>query len=571
MSNENLFLMQGEKISDKQGKVEFGIRAKWQRLIERFLTNESLFYTGPGWLGYGDGALESLPEDYDTGTNGTVIALGYQAMANMTQVKKSIAIGASAMENGTISRDNIAIGDSALKNVQAVTPDYSQTYLDGTRNTGIGGNAGYFITAGYNNTVIGRNAGQCLTGDYNFVAIGSNAYAGYGPIGLSGEIENWAPTISPTGENYSVAIGGQAMQAGVSNYCVAVGGESLLNNKKSTGNVAVGPQALRDLDTGTWYNGGAYTDISPDLDGTYSQNGSTLTIDITAHTLSVGDIALIRLLTGGSQTFSGDIVPVTVATVPSVDQFTVASPVSRTASGTARLYAKASVTQQAKNGENTVVGALAGYQMLTGIENVLMGYRSADAVTAATRNVAVGYRSLSSVTGSANCTAIGHDSLRFLTDGSLATGTSTNRTGLGYGTRVSGDNQVQLGNSATTTYAYGAVQDRSDIRDKADVRDTELGLDFILALRPVDFRWDYREDYEGEKDGSKKRTRFHHGLIAQEVQEVIANLGKDFGGYQDHSINGGCDVKSIGYPELIAPLIKAVQELSARVEELEGK
>jgi hypothetical protein len=46
--------------------------------------------------------------------------------------------------------------------------------------------------------------------------------------------------------------------------------------------------------------------------------------------------------------------------------------------------------------------------------------------------------------------------------------------------------------------------------------------------------------------------------------------GIDFGGYQDHAINGGVDVLSIGYAELIAPLVKAVQELSARVAQLEG-
>lgn len=140
--------------------------------------------------------------------------------------------------------------------------------------------------------------------------------------------------------------------------------------------------------------------------------------------------------------------------------------------------------------------------------------------------------------------------------------TYSNCTGLGANSAVTSDNQVQLGDSATTVYAYGALQDRSDERDKADIRDTELGLDFILKLRPVDFKWDYREDYpEGEeKDGSKKRSRYHHGLVAQDVQQVIADTGKDFGGFQDHSVNGGKDVLSIGYTELIAPLIKAVQE-----------
>src|SRR5690606_22283280 len=114
---------------------------------------------------------------------------------------------------------------------------------------------------------------------------------------------------------------------------------------------------------------------------------------------------------------------------------------------------------------------------------------------------------------------------------------------------------------------------RSDARDKADIRDTELGLDFINSLRPVDYKWDMRDDYietledgtaiKHARDGSKKRTRYHHGFIAQEVPE-------GFGGYQDHKVQGGADVLSLGYDEFIAPLVKAVQELTQRVEYLES-
>jgi hypothetical protein len=148
-----------------------------------------------------------------------------------------------------------------------------------------------------------------------------------------------------------------------------------------------------------------------------------------------------------------------------------------------------------------------------------------------------------------------------------------------------------LGNSSTTTYAYGAVQDRSDARDKADIQPTDLGLNFIMALQPRKFRWDMREDYRPPKpepdaapedwaaydeacklenlthDGSKKRNRFHQGLIAQEVKSTMDAMGVDFGGYQDHKINGGQDVLTIGYEEMIAPLIKAIQELKAEFDE----
>ena len=48
-------------------------------------------------------------------------------------------------------------------------------------------------------------------------------------------------------------------------------------------------------------------------------------------------------------------------------------------------------------------------------------------------------------------------------------------------------------------------------------------------------------------------------------------LNIDFGGYQDHKVNNGADRLTIGYDELISPMIKAIQELSARVKQLENK
>ena len=187
-----------------------------------------------------------------------------------------------------------------------------------------------------------------------------------------------------------------------------------------------------------------------------------------------------------------------------------------------------------------------------------------------------------------------------------------NTVGLGAGANVTGDNQVQLGSPFVTVFSQNAIQLRSDVRDKADIQPTTLGLKFIKALKPVDYRWDIRESYrtampsppmplsgeasEDEKtayestfatykvaladwqeanklenlkpDGSKKRKRIHHGLIAQDVKELIQLTGQDFGGFQDHKMSGGQDVLSVGYTELIGPLIKAVQELAQANEKL---
>lgn len=213
--------------------------------------------------------------------------------------------------------------------------------------------------------------------------------------------------------------------------------------------------------------------------------------------------------------------------------------------------------------QNVSIGVSSGSALTEGFNNVFIGRFAAQLNTTGTGNIAIGEQSLSAVTTGNYNTAVG--------TGTVGGAAYTNTSMFGYAATVTGSNQVQLGDANTTTYVYGTVQNRSDARDKADIQDTILGLEFINSLRPVDFKWDYREDYEGEQDGSKKRTRFHHGLIAQEVKQVCDGLGVNFGGYQDHTVAGGKDVLTLGYDELIAPLIKAVQQLSAEVEDLKSQ
>jgi hypothetical protein len=254
---------------------------------------------------------------------------------------------------------------------------------------------------------------------------------------------------------------------------------------------------------------------------------------------------------------------------------------------------------------NTLFGSFAGGgSTATGTNNVMVGYLAGSLIAGSGSScTAVGAAALQSV-NAANNSAFGYNALNALTSGTsnsafgvsaLSSSTTiVNCSALGANTAVTGNNQVQLGDASTTAYYY-AIAVRSDLRDKADVRDTQLGLGFINALRPVDYKWDMRDDYKPPMpedrtdkeamtawceacdlsnithDGSKKRSRYHHGLIAQEVKAVLDSQGIDFGGYQDHSVKGGQDVLTIGYDELIAPLIKAVQELTARVQELEAK
>lgn len=240
---------------------------------------------------------------------------------------------------------------------------------------------------------------------------------------------------------------------------------------------------------------------------------------------------------------------------------------------------------------NIALGKNALYRNKSGSYNVALGYQALEnTADAGNENVAIGYRALQGSNFS-------------------------NIIGIGSNTQVTGANQAQIGNSNVTVYCYGAVQNRSDKRDKTDIQDTNLGLNFLMKLKPREYRWDYREDYinreemekklkileetkieEEEKtkkreeilkkyslenvikDGKQKGWRLHQGFIAQEVFETMRELGVDFGGYQDHSINGGKDVLSLGYEEFIPILVKGLQEqqeeikeLKSRIEKLEGR
>jgi hypothetical protein len=183
-----------------------------------------------------------------------------------------------------------------------------------------------------------------------------------------------------------------------------------------------------------------------------------------------------------------------------------------------------------------------------------------------------------------NNVIIGHNSYNAISNGYV------NCTVVGNDVRCTANAQVQLGSSIANIYSFGGIQNISDIRDKTDIRDITLGLDFISQLHPVDYKWNCRSDYivptgeteiangirvpimqELPNDGSKTRTRYHHGLIAQEVKQVMDANSVDFGGFQDHSVKGGQEQLSIAYTELIAPMIKAIQELKAEVDVLKQR
>lgn len=111
---------------------------------------------------------------------------------------------------------------------------------------------------------------------------------------------------------------------------------------------------------------------------------------------------------------------------------------------------------------------------------------------------------------------------------------------------------------------YGLnMQLDSDIRLKKNIQTTSLGLDFIKKLNPVSYQW--------KKEGIGEPNRRHHGFIAQEVEQVSNEFQEKF---QAQSLDDNSDpssTQSLDYVQFLSPLVKAVQELSAKVDELESR
>ena len=119
-----------------------------------------------------------------------------------------------------------------------------------------------------------------------------------------------------------------------------------------------------------------------------------------------------------------------------------------------------------------------------------------------------------------------------------------------------GDNQVRIGNSFITyagiNVAWAITSDR---RWKSDIQDSKLSLSFINKLRPVSY---FRNNDENKKT--------EYGFIAQDVEEVLKESGIDNSGMITITDDGMYELR---YNDLLAPMVKAIQELNEKCSSLE--
>ena len=211
---------------------------------------------------------------------------------------------------------------------------------------------------------------------------------------------------------------------------------------------------------------------------------------------------------------------------------------SNTACGGSALFSNAT------NSHNTAVGTAALYQT-TADDNTGLGRSAGFFVTTGTQNTLIGRSAGSS--GTNNLT------------------TGSNNTIIGYSAEASSasvSNTITLGNSsiATLRCQVTTITSLSDARDKTNVADLSAGLGFVNALRPVSFDWNMRD---GGKVGQNDT-----GFIAQELQAAQAIAGVNIPGlvFDDNP-----EKLEAGYGKLLPVMVKAIQELSAKIDALQAE
>ena len=485
--------------------------------------------SGNTMIGLGAGVLVN--------TAATCTGLGSYALSAITDDTDQVAIGYAALGAANDGEGNVAAGSYALGSLVA-----------GGQNVACGNRAALSLVSGNYNAFFGYFSGTAYTGsESNNVII-----AHPGVVGES-NVMRLGTTGSSNLEVNKTYIGG------VVGATQPASGNRLLTINTSTEQVTLVPdgtngQFLQTNGSGTlsWQtvsSGG----ISTINGNTGSVTGSTVTIRAypsggTARFISAGTISTLRPSDAYTNTGWGDN-----------------SLISNTSGSYNCAYGAFSLSTNTTGTFNCAYGQEALASNTSGLYNIGVGYQALYSCTANSNNIGIGYQALyNSTVGNYNI-AIGslagtnyyNPEANNIVIGNtgvmgdfnvIRIGTQGSSGGQQNACYIAGIHGVTVTGSAVLCSSSGQLGDISSSREfKENIVDIS---ESILSMRPVQF------NYKSDKD-----KNVCYGMIAEEAELTFKSLVlyKDGRPY------------SIKYHEMPALLLKEIQRLVARIEQLESK
>jgi hypothetical protein len=435
-----------------------------------------------------------------TMTGGYNTALGAGGLQKNTTGSSNTAVGSLSLVANTTGINNAAVGAFSL-----------QSNTTGGGNAALGLQSLQANTSGNDNTAIGGGSLSSNTTGASNTSVGA-ASLWHNTTGSNNTATGFYSLLNNTTGAENTASGRQSLYSsttGTNN--TASGSVSLFSNTTGNGNTVIGAASLNANTTGSYNTASGFTSLYANTTGSYntaSGNMSLYSATTGSGNTASGDASLYSNTTGSGNTANG-----------SHSLFSNTTGLNNTASGNSSLYSNttggentasgdSALASNSTGGSNTAVGNLAGNANVSGASNTFLG-ASADALAAGL----------------------------------------TNATAVGSGAKVDASNHLRIGDG-TVTQIGGQVawSNLSDARHKSDVRDLDVGRDFVMALRPVSFT----------VDGGDGRTDM--GFLAQDVEGLLGD------GYNVIGIGGDPErTLSLRYTDLIAPLVKTVQEQQAEI------
>jgi hypothetical protein len=543
-------------------------------------------------------------------------AVGYQSLESNAIGNDSTAVGYQALQDMVADADghgrNTAIGSKAGLNLIAGTQNVFVGFLAagagtvaGDSNIAIGVECGENLGTANENTFIGTQCGRDLTTGSDNVAMGVSAFDAAG-VGESYNVAIGSGTMGAWDEgteggsaqvDHNIAIGYNAFLGGdcgggseVAVGNIAIGSYALdaTSADNHTGTIAIGYQALTEnlgaaYNTAIGYQAGyfATTAASSTFIGFQAAKGIT-SAKLTGNANTViGDNAGLMLQGAANENTivgRGAAIGLTVGTnnvaIGGASMGGENAGNAIIGSNNVCIGYLAGYEMQADTNDNTLVGTNAGQNLEAGDNNTAIGKGSLVAVVGGDQNVCAGVSAGATITSGAGniCIGVSSDTDDADRNGCIAIGQGA-VTSAADNSAVIGDQSYKVTldfSQASQTWAA-----TSDERIKKDVVDSDLGLDFVNKLRPIKYK-DIPPSEWPEVIRPKKLKESHYtskgnqldGLIAQEVIQVVKDLGVTFSGCGSGD-EPDSETQMLQYSKFVVPLIKAVQELSAKVKALE--